>query len=88
MENTWGLQFVQIDEANNDFKYLFGVNCGTEQEARKQFDKIKRIFPTFNTNEYDCIVDLIDENDDIYEDHALSFEQVKEIAFLMGAKMN
>lgn len=75
MENTWGLKFVKIDEANNIFIDLFGVNCGTKQNAKEQFEKIKRIFPMSNDDIHECVVDLVDENDDIYDDYGLSYEQ-------------
>lgn len=85
-KNTWGLQFVKIDIEGNKFNTLLALNIGNEIEARVSFDRIRNEF-TENKGEPDCIVDLLDENDDIIEDFSLTGSQVISIASLLGYKL-
>jgi hypothetical protein len=80
-KNTWGLVFNCINEEKDEIVQLLGLNLGSENEARLYFDKIKTEFPS---NDDQCIVDLVDEDDSIVDDYPLSKEQVLEIAARFG----
>jgi hypothetical protein len=80
-KNTWGLVFNCINEEKDEIVELLGLNLGSESEAKVYFDKIKTEFPSESK---DCIVDLVDEDDDIIDDYALSKKQAIEIAARFG----
>ncbi|MBK4208858.1 hypothetical protein ACQJNT_07325 [Bacillus licheniformis] len=82
-ENTWGLAFVKIDLENDQFNELLALNLETEQIAREVFGRIKNEFKE-NKGEPDCIIDLIDEHNDIIEDYPLTKKQIVTIASLLG----
>lgn len=84
--NTWGLQFVKINTKDNKFETLLALNTGSEAETRAIFDRIKNEF-TENKGEPDCIVDLLDADDSIVDDYALTKNQVISIASLLGHKI-
>jgi hypothetical protein len=85
--NTWGLQFVKIDIEGDKFDTLLALNIGSETDARASFDRITNEF-TENKKEPDCVVDLLDEEDSIIEDYALTSSQVSSIASLLGHKLD
>jgi len=82
-KNTWGLQFVKINIEDNEFETLLAINCGSEEKARKVFSRIKIEFSE-NKGEPDCVVDLLDEDDSIVDDFAITTDQAKTIASLLG----
>jgi hypothetical protein len=80
-KNTWGLVFNSINEEKDEVVEIFGLNLGSESDARFYFDKIKT---EFHSKDDHCIVDLVDEEDSIVDDYPLSKEQVLEIAARFG----
>lgn len=83
MKNTWGFNFVQVDTEKDEFNSLLALNVGDEEKTRNVFEEIKSLFEE-NTVEPDCVIDLLDENDDIIDDYALTLSQVKSITGLLG----
>lgn len=86
-ENTWGLQFVKVNVEENNFETLLGLNMQTEEKTREIFNRIKSEF-TESKNEPDCVVDLLDEDDSIVDDYALTMDQVITVASLLGYVVN
>lgn len=82
-ENTWGLAFIQIDTEKDQFNELLSLNLGSEHEAREVFDRVKREFKE-NNGEPDGVIDLIDENEEIIDDYALTTNQLIIIAAMLG----
>lgn len=82
-KNTWGLQFVKINTNDNEFETLLALNSGTEEKARQVFDRIKAEFAE-NKGEPDCVIDLLDDDDSIVDDFAITTDQAKTIASLLG----
>jgi hypothetical protein len=79
--NKWGLVFTQMDQEKQEFIRLIGLNFASEERAKSMFYKIKADYPSVKE---DCIVDLVDEINDIIEDYPLSREQVEEIVAMLG----
>jgi hypothetical protein len=82
-EETWGLQFVKVNTEENKFEDLLVLKGVSESYARETFDRIKAEF-TENKGEPECVVDLIDEDDSIVDDFAITISQAKSIASLLG----
>lgn len=82
-ENTWGLAFVQIDTKKDQCNELLSLNLESEHKAREVFDRIKSEFKE-NNGEPDGIIDLIDENEEIIDDYALTTNQLITVAAMLG----
>lgn len=84
--NTWGLRFTQVDVRNNEIKTLLALNTGGEEGTRILFEDIKKQFPK-NQGEPDSVIDLLDEMDDIIDDHPVTREQLTQVALGLGHKI-
>ncbi|MBA9086523.1 hypothetical protein FHR92_003001 [Fontibacillus solani] len=82
-ENTWGLQFVRINIQANEFETLLVLKGVSEEYARETFNRIKSEFSE-NKGEPDCVVDLLNEDDSIVDDFAITNDQAQTIASLLG----
>ncbi|MNC13534.1 hypothetical protein D3C76_114530 [compost metagenome] len=78
--NTWGLQFVKIDTQENEFKTLLALNSGSEEKAWEVFNRIKAEFAENTGEPPDCVIDLLDKDDSIVDDFAITLAQAKTIA--------
>ncbi|GAA4879988.1 hypothetical protein GCM10023310_70220 [Paenibacillus vulneris] len=86
-QNSWGLQFVKVNVKENEFETLLGLNLESEEKAKEIFNRIKTEFVE-NKNEPECVVDLLDEDDSIIDDYALTMNQVVTVASLLGYVVN
>lgn len=84
--NTWGLQFTQVDVESNEIKTLLALNTGGEKGTKILFEDIKKKFPK-NEGKPDCTIDLLDETDDIVDDHPITREQLTQVALGLGHKI-
>lgn len=84
MRNTWGLNFVKVDTEKDEFKSLLALNLGSEEKTKEIFNKIKSEFKENENDQPDCVIDMLDENDDIIDDYALTFSQTQLVASLLG----
>ncbi|MDH6370572.1 uncharacterized protein with FMN-binding domain [Paenibacillus sp. PastF-3] len=82
-ENTWGLQFVRVNVQDNQFETLLILKGVSEEYAKETFERIKSEFVK-NQGEPDCVVDLLNEEDSIVDDFAITLVQAKTIASLLG----
>lgn len=84
MRNTWGLNFVKVDTEKDEFKSLLVLNLGSEEKTKEIFNKIKSEFKENVNDQPDCVIDMLDENDEIIDDYALTFSQTQLVASLLG----
>ncbi|MFF2532248.1 hypothetical protein ACFVS2_25395 [Brevibacillus sp. NPDC058079] len=82
-ENTWGLQIVKVNVEEGGFDTLIALNIGNEAKTRDMFNQIKNEF-TKNNGEPDCVLDLLDDEDSIVDDWAITKKQAVEIASRLG----
>lgn len=80
--NTWGLQFVRINE-QDEFETLLALNIGSEKKTKEVFDRVKKEFSE-NKGKPDCLLDLLDNGDSIVDDFAITTDQARSIASLLG----
>jgi len=74
---------VKINTDDNKFVTLLALNSGSEAKAREVFSRIKAEFAE-NKGEPDCVVDLLDDDDSIVDDFAITTNQAQTIASLLG----
>ncbi|WP_144523152.1 hypothetical protein [Bacillus pumilus] len=82
-ENTWGLAFIQIDTEKDQFNELLSLNLGSEHKAREVFNRVKNEFKE-NDGEPEGVIDLLDENEEIIDDYALTTNQLITVAAMLG----
>lgn len=88
-KNTWGFQFVRINEQADGFDTLLALNIGGEQKTRKIFDEMSREFGAVKGGpggpEY--LIDLLDDDDSIIDDIAITKEEAIKIAAKLGHEL-
>ncbi|WP_339304456.1 hypothetical protein NST33_18240 [Paenibacillus sp. FSL L8-0435] len=82
-KNTWGFALTKINIEEDEFESLLEVNTGEEKKTKSMFEQIKSNFPE-NKGEPEVVIDLLDSNDDIIDDYAVTLDQAKSIAQLFG----
>jgi hypothetical protein len=86
-KNTWGLQFIKVNIEENKFDRMLSLNIGNEEETKELFYIYKSIFAE-NKGDPDCVIDLLDENDDIIDDFSVTKNQATEIALSLRHRLN
>lgn len=86
-QNTWGLGFTRINYEADTFETLLALNIGNEAKTRKLFEQIKDEFVRNDGEPIDCLIDLLDQDDSIVDDHPVTLDQAKAIADKLGHKL-
>lgn len=83
--NHWHLTFTEIHVDENIAKTLLSIS-NTEENVRRTFGIAKAQFQSeIETN---CIIDLRNSNHDIIDDCAVTYQQMKNLADLLGFELS
>ena len=82
--NEMHLSFTQMDVENNTFHNLLTVSSDKENVLR-MFALAKKQFQS--KEQSDCIIDLLDSNHDIIDDCSVTYQQMSNLADLLGFKL-
>ncbi|KAB2333988.1 hypothetical protein [Bacillus mesophilum] len=88
-ENTWGFQFVRINDAADGFDTLLALNIGDEHKTRELFEEISNEFEAVKggPGSPNYIIDLLDEEESIIDDISVTKEEAIKIAAKLGHKL-
>lgn len=82
MKNTWGLQFTEVNHETQEFITHKALNIGDEKKTNELFEKLKSTYKS--PEESNFIIDILDEEDSIVDDHSISKEDFIKFADDLG----